>query len=541
MFETQSRDKWLSFAGSSSKPSSVREGSTTRKGCKVDHMSDKIDSGAKPAAVELEALKWAQTNAEAGDYFMIFKKGKERMPGVICDEEMINKFFKRNRPDGSYHKRFSPHGKYPGQKSYPFMYLDGLKIGYVSGNLLRPIDFSLIAQRQDDPNTKPSLKRAYSDLLYGYDLDYWKSALLAKSLSEENMVDSSDSAVDVDEGSSPEMHYGQKRKRTEFKGKGFRLSPTLRALEGDDEEDDDESRYFKGEHGGGATRHTFSGRLVDQDNGSLYSTSDTESRLDRAKIKKIRLSESVSRFTPPATPQKSKLKIVTGMVRIFVGNPHRDFIVKRDGLEQSELLRNSIKYESGAAYIMSPILADLLSAHFESVVEYLDHGEYKPNLLDESSDYARLERVETADQSFEAIVKCGRLYTMSARLELPGLQNLVIRKFMALRPYSAEDFLLITKLFYSVGQPSDRGLHDFVVSYAVEHFYELWSGASETFRDLLAFHPSLARDIFRKLGGLAKEEKAEVEEENEDEYKLARIRENGLLIKAEADEPFFLD
>ena len=170
---------------------------------------------------------------------------------------------------------------------------------------------------------------------------------------------------------------------------------------------------------------------------------------------------------------------------------------------------------------MSPVLADLLPAHFESVAQYLDHGEYKPNLLDEDSDYARLEKVEIADQSFEAIIQCGQLYTMSGRLELSGLQNLVIHKFKALRLYSADDFLLITKLFYCFGQPSDKNLHDFIVSYAAEHFYELWGAASKTFMDLLVFHAELARDVFGELGGLPKEEHAEVEAvavaEDEDE------------------------
>ena len=233
------------------------------------------------------------------------------------------------------------------------------------------------------------------------------------------------------------------------------------------------------------------------------------------------------------------------MVRIFVGNPYRDFVVKRIGLEQSTLLRDIIKYQSGEAYIMSPILADLLPAHFESVAEYLDHGEYKPNLLDEDSDYARLEKVETADQSFEAIIQCGQLYTMSGRLELLGLQNLVIRKFQALRPYSAEDFLLITKLFYCFGQPPDKSLHDFIVKYAVEHFYELWEAASKTFMDLLKFYASLARDIFRELGGQSKEEEVEVEavaeEEDTNMDGSDKVWDNGLKIKVEAGEPLIVD
>ncbi|MCJ1385629.1 hypothetical protein MMC17_008752 [Xylographa soralifera] len=236
------------------------------------------------------------------------------------------------------------------------------------------------------------------------------------------------------------------------------------------------------------------------------------------------------------------------MVRIFIGNPHRDFIVKRIGLEQSALLRDSIKYQSGEAYIMSPVLADLLPDDFESVAEYLDHGEYKPNLLNEGSDYARLENVEdNPDQKFEAILQCGQLYTTSGRLELPGLQDLVIRKFKTLRPYAAEDFLLITKLFYCFGQPADRGLHDFIVNYAAEHFYKLWDKASKTFKELLEFHTSLARDIFRELVGLPKEEEVEIkaeavgEEEDENTDRFKEVRDNRLKIKAEAKGPIILD
>ncbi|MCJ1431442.1 hypothetical protein MMC27_000795 [Xylographa pallens] len=425
------------------------------------------------------------------------------------------------------------------------MYLDNLKLGYAPWHYLQPVDFASIPLKQDDPNIRPSLKRAYSYLLYEYDLGYWKSALLAKSLDEEHLADGSDSMDGANEGGSPKMFHGQKRKHADFEAKGSRFQTKLRALEVGDEEDDDESQYVKREPEGGAARYTFSNGVLDQGHGSLYDVSDTESHPDRAKTKKIRLSKSMSRFTPSSTPQKSKKKIGADLVRIFVGNPHRDFIIKRIGVEQSALLRDIIKYQSGEAYIMSPVLADLLPAHFESVAEYLDHGEYKPNLLDEDSDYARLEKVETADQSFEAIMQCGQLYNMSGRLELPGLQNLVVRKFKALRPYSAEDFLLITKLFYCFGQPSDKSLHDFIVKYAVDHFYELWNAASKTFMDLLEFHASLARDIFKELGGQPKEEEvgteAAAEEEDENPDESDRVRDNGLRMKVEAEEPPIVD
>ncbi|MCJ1389098.1 hypothetical protein MMC18_001952 [Xylographa bjoerkii] len=552
MFRTHSRRKSQPFPRSSSKISSVREGSIAEKSPKIGNIQDRTGSGTTPTAMDLTALKWAQTNAEEGDYFLICKKGKEPRPGVICDEEMVISFCTLDRPDnakqpdGSYRKDFLPHGKCAGQKCYPFMYLDTLNIGYVPWKLLQPIDFALIAQKRDDPNTKPALKRAYMDVFFAYDLNHWKSALLAKSLDEENLIDSSDSMDGIKEGGSSSIDHQRKRKRADFEAKGFRFPPTLRALEVEDEEDDDESQYIKRETEGGTARYTFSSGVLDQDHGSLYDVnSDTESRLGRARTKKIRLSNSISRLTPPATPKKPKVKIGVNMVRVFVGNPHREFVVKRIGLEQSALLRDMVKYQSGEAYIMSPVLADLLPSHFESISEYLDHGEYKPNLLDEGSDYARLERVETADQSFEAIVQCGQLYTMSGQLQLPGLQNLVIRKFKALLPYSAEDFLLITKLFYCFGQPSDKSLHDFIVGYAVEHFYELWDAASKAFMELLTFHASLARDIFRKLGGLPKKEEAKaeamVEEEDERDNGFIVVPDGEVKQEVEVEESLFVD
>ena len=144
----------------------------------------------------------------------------------------------------------------------------------------------MIAPKQDDPNTSPSLKRAYSDLLCEYDLGYWKSALLAKSLDEENLVDSGDSTDGINENGSLEMLSGKKRKRADYEVEGFRFPPTLRALEVGDEEDDDESQYVKREPEGGGAKYTFSKGVLDQDHSSLYDVSDTESR---SKIKKTRL------------------------------------------------------------------------------------------------------------------------------------------------------------------------------------------------------------------------------------------------------------
>ena len=134
MFDKYTTDKLLPFPNSSSELSSAREGLTTEKISRTGYMRNQTGTGTTPTAVDLATLKLAQTNAEEGAYFLICKKGKEPRPGVICDEEMVINFFKRDRPDnakrpdGSYHKHFLPHGKCAVQKTYPFMYLDNLKL-----------------------------------------------------------------------------------------------------------------------------------------------------------------------------------------------------------------------------------------------------------------------------------------------------------------------------------------------------------------------------------------------------------------------------
>ncbi|MCJ1385628.1 hypothetical protein MMC17_008751 [Xylographa soralifera] len=293
---THSRDKSIPFPRTSSEIFSVGESSTAKKSSENDYTHDQTGSGTTPTAVDLAALEWAQTNAEEGDYFLIYNYGKEPRPGVICDEEMVITFSRLVRPssakqpDGSYHEQFLPYGKYARQKSYPFMYLDSLRIVYAPWNLLIPIDFAMIAKKQDDPKIKPSLKRAFTDLFFGYDLGYWKSELLVKLLNKENRVEKSNSMNGVKEGGSPKMNHPQKRKRVDFEAQGSRGLPTLRALEVGDEEDDDESQYFKTEPESGAAQDTFGSGIIGQDHGSLYDVSDTESRPDGIKTKKIRQS-----------------------------------------------------------------------------------------------------------------------------------------------------------------------------------------------------------------------------------------------------------
>lgn len=156
------------------------------------------------------------------------------------------------------------------------------------------MDLHKINLKVQDPSIEPALKRAYTEAIFEHDLDFWKDALYAKSLSEQE-----------DDAESTESHI-REHKRT-------RGTPSpqksRRVFELNDEEDDDEEEYIKKEPEVENGRSTYSRGYLDQDHSILYEGSDSESRISRVQSKKIKISRSMSRFTPPTTPQKRKAKM----------------------------------------------------------------------------------------------------------------------------------------------------------------------------------------------------------------------------------------
>ena len=165
---------------------------------------------------------------------------------------------------------------------------------------------------------------------------------------------------------------------------------------------------------------------------------------------------------------------------------------------------------------MSPLLSNIEPNDFVAVVEYLDHDEYKPNLLDEGTDYARLERVDTPQQRSAAVMQCMILHGIGDRLMLPYLSDLAIRKFKALAPYIPDDFLIMARTLYHSGPPTDETLHEFFVGYIADNFYELWQTDPEIFRLMLQEQKELAIDVFARKGKRTiLDEPAEAKKKNE--------------------------
>ena len=189
------------------------------------------------------------------------------------------------------------------------------------------------------------------------------------------------------------------------------------------------------------------------------------------------------------------------LIKVYVGNPHSVFAIKYESLrQQSKLLFDGVRLQGKEWYLMHPVLSELSALDFGSVAEYLNHSEFKPNLLHEGTDRERLENMNSEDDMSAAIIQCGYLYGIAQKLELPGLQDLCFRKLKALPALPSEELVLIAKRMFSSWQFNDRAVRDYFVECIAKKYYTLWEEDSKDFRTLLTGCSELAMAIHKRLG-----------------------------------------
>lgn len=178
---------------------------------------------------------------------------------------------------------------------------------------------------------------------------------------------------------------------------------------------------------------------------------------------------------------------------------------------------------------MSPLLSSISPEDFRTIAEYLDHGEYRPNLLDDGTTWARLENISTDAQRAEELHLSGLRYCHAQQLELSDLQLLIFRKVRALGHYPAFELLSTVNMVYREGPPDNEEMREFFVGHLATHFYELMLEDMARFVEILQGHPELARCIFERLGmgGEVKEEtkmEEDVDETKSEDESLPWLR-----------------
>ena len=201
-------------------------------------------------------------------------------------------------------------------------------------------------------------------------------------------------------------------------------------------------------------------------------------------------------------------------VSVYVGNPHKIFVVKRSGLNASPLLSSLLRHASeGSVYIMSPMLSLLEAEEFLPIREYIDRREYYPNILDDGTVHVRLEGGLNPEMLGDQIVRCGTIYKLAKTLEMPGLQDLAFRKLKALESHFGPfQILTVVEVLFEIGSP---GIRQYLTQYIANHFYKLVLAETKKTVDIMFTNEDLAKGVFEKLSGKENEIKKEDVKEEE--------------------------
>ena len=190
---------------------------------------------------------------------------------------------------------------------------------------------------------------------------------------------------------------------------------------------------------------------------------------------------------------------------------------------------------------MSPMLSKLNADDFLPVGQYLERGEYDPNILDEGMEYVRLEMELTEPERGAEVVRCATIYSMAQMLKLPGLQTLAFRKLKALAKWEPHQPFAILGVVDLVFEKGDEDLRQHLVQYLAEHYWDLVLAETAKFSEVMKENEELAKGVHGLLSGAATSGAAmEVDEvEKEDEYASGKVKEDESFLSdstAKADK-----
>lgn len=196
------------------------------------------------------------------------------------------------------------------------------------------------------------------------------------------------------------------------------------------------------------------------------------------------------------------------MVTLYVGNPHQLFKAPLTSIKTSPFLVKHLSHSAAdGSYIMAPALSQLIALNFDPVCEFLHRGEYRPDLLDADTPFARLENTGTRTEvsNEQEVYRCGIIYCIASKLELPSLRNLTVKKLKVLEPYFPDfksEFLGVVGLVYGHGGAGeDKDFDEWMVRRLAEWFGDLMRGTTLEFLEILEDYPELAKRVFGVLAG----------------------------------------
>ncbi|KAL6718798.1 hypothetical protein ACLMJK_003032 [Lecanora helva] len=447
-------------------------------------------SGTKPplgrSQGEIELL--------SGQYYS-FKIGAEHWPAMVCDEEIVQKYF----PENERLESIEPIRK----NSCPVVIPGRLQFVWCLLENLEPFD-PLLGKVIQETTVNTLLAEAWREAIMnvhkGQSIAYWKKRLAIHNI----------------RGLRRRVTPGSRKRN---RSPQTQIPPGYASQEMDD--DDEEPGSFL------PLRNEIEPKIKDEfpHSSSFAETNLTDKCKKRGKFgvasrfyaqpKTPKDGESQSRpITPIAatgaasSPARSVARTNTpdqSKVIIYVGNPHVKFRCKRTALEKSPFLSKlAVHHPEKGWYIMSPTLSGLEKADFFPIGHYLERGEYEPELLDDETEGIRFEQDLTECQCKQEVIRCGKVYLVAQDLEMPGLQDLTFRKLKALgkcEPHHPLAILCVVEMVFQIGT---EDLKEYLLHYLADNFWRIVMAETEKAAQILQNDEELAQGVFKALTGAAR-------------------------------------
>ncbi|KAI9871572.1 MAG: hypothetical protein M1830_002732 [Pleopsidium flavum] len=248
-------------------------------------------------------------------------------------------------------------------------------------------------------------------------------------------------------------------------------------------------------------KREFEDGMSPEDMKALYEDSDTEEALERSRARKrvkvetlptqrIHSSEHVVKIEVQAPAHDEK-------VQIYVDNPFKIFVISKENVKQSPLLKSLLSYQPSEGWcIMSPVLSRFHAKAFEAVVEYLNGAEYTPRLLNDGKADVRLENITTNSAKAAQVLNSGILYCMAGKLQLRAMKDLALRKLRVLSPYPPSMFIPIVGLVFQHGcARDDVEIRELLVEHIAEDYWELQKKEPRQFMEVMTTFPELDASV----------------------------------------------
>lgn len=193
-------------------------------------------------------------------------------------------------------------------------------------------------------------------------------------------------------------------------------------------------------------------------------------------------------------------------VVLYVGENRTPFVVPKAAVSRYNLLSDQVRHKDVTGYYIGcDELEQANPKDFIDVAEFLQHGDFKPSLIETTTvPIPHIEGITTGEKS-KVAENCGYAFLIARRLAMKDLQKLVVEKIRALYPLEPFSLLLLSKIVFSMAPNADtdddtvvevRGL---LIDHVFEYYYTLMEAHASTLRSVLMDYQDLASAVHERL------------------------------------------